>query len=175
MKLVVIESPYAGDVTNNVAYAKRCIIDSLHRGEAPFASHLFFTQEGLLDDTNPEERLLGMEAGLAWGKNAEVVAAYVDLGISGGMRHGLQAASKAGIHIEARRIYGEVTEGDRKAVQEASEDAGFSTRSVLALSSLDDESPSVTEKPCSSCGGDGLSRSTPHECRACSGKGVVER
>jgi hypothetical protein len=40
--LVVVESPYAGDVERNVKYAKACMLDCLHRGEAPFASHLLY-------------------------------------------------------------------------------------------------------------------------------------
>lgn len=66
MPLVVIESPYTGDVEGNVAYAKRCVMDCLKRGEAPYASHLFFTQPGILDDLKPEERMRGILAGLAW-------------------------------------------------------------------------------------------------------------
>lgn len=31
MKLVILESPYAGDVEANVAYARRCVRDSLLR------------------------------------------------------------------------------------------------------------------------------------------------
>ena len=53
--------------------------------------------------------------------------------------HGMQAYAKAGIPIEPRRLDGEVTDEDRKAVEEASADAGFSARSTLALGSLDDE------------------------------------
>jgi hypothetical protein len=49
MKLVIIESPYAGDVEPNVAYAKAAVLDCLSRGEAPYASHLFFTQDGILN------------------------------------------------------------------------------------------------------------------------------
>ena len=70
MKRVVIESPYAAANGHTVAeheeYARRCMADSLARGEAPLASHLLYTQPGILDDTNPEQRRLGMEAGLAW-------------------------------------------------------------------------------------------------------------
>ena len=40
MKLVILESPYAGDVEANVEYARACVRDSLSRGEAPIASHL---------------------------------------------------------------------------------------------------------------------------------------
>ena len=42
--LVIIESPYMGDVQRNIAYAQQCMGDSLKRGEAQFASHLLYTQ-----------------------------------------------------------------------------------------------------------------------------------
>jgi hypothetical protein len=48
MKLVIIESPYAGEVEANVAYARACMRDSLGHGEAPIASHLLYTQPGIL-------------------------------------------------------------------------------------------------------------------------------
>ena len=35
LRLVVLESPYAGDVARNVRYARACLRDSLLRGEAP--------------------------------------------------------------------------------------------------------------------------------------------
>lgn len=81
-----MESPYAGEVELNVAYARRCMVDSLRRGEAPFLSHLLYTQG--LDDLVAEERKLGMEAGFAWGGVGEEVAFYVDRGISSGMVQG---------------------------------------------------------------------------------------
>ena len=117
--LVVIESPYAGDVEANVAYAKRCVLDSLRRGEAPYASHLFFTQPGLLDDLKPEERRLGMESGFAWGEAASVVGVYVDRGISSGMREGIAAAARRGAHIEVRALDREVTRDELHAVFKA--------------------------------------------------------
>lgn len=36
------------------------------------------------------------------------------------------------------------------------------------------EKAALPPEVCSSCGGDGLSRSTPHACRACNGKGVSQ-
>ena len=66
MRPVVLESPYAGNVEENVAYARAAIRDSLLRGEAPIASHLLYTQPGILKDDVPDERQLGIEAGLAW-------------------------------------------------------------------------------------------------------------
>ena len=74
MKLVVVESPLAGDVERNVAYAKQAGMDCLRRGEAPYASHLFFAQEGILDDCDMTQRKLGMEAGFAWGAKADLCA-----------------------------------------------------------------------------------------------------
>lgn len=86
MQLVIIESPYAGDVAGNVSYAKVAVRDCLTRGEAPIASHLLFTQGGILDDSDPAQRLLGIKAGLAWYEveNATVVF-YMDKGFSDGM------------------------------------------------------------------------------------------
>ena len=104
MKLVIIESPLAGDYENNREYAKRCMKDSLARGEAPYASHLLFAQEGILDDTNEQERELGIEAGLAWGKCAELTALYIDLGVSPGMQRGIKRALAEGRPVEIRSL-----------------------------------------------------------------------
>lgn len=112
MRTIVIESPYAGDVVANLGYARRCIHDCLKRGEAPYASHLFFTQDGLLDDLKPEERELGIEAGLAIGASLDAVAFYVDRGISGGMLQGYAAAKKRGAVVEVRALDREITQDD---------------------------------------------------------------
>ena len=105
-RLVVIESPLAGDVEKNLAYAKACLLDSLRRHEAPFASHLLYAQDGTLDDNDPEQRELGLEAGFAWGDVADVVAVYVDLGVSSGMQRGIKRAQQLGQPVEYRRILG---------------------------------------------------------------------
>lgn len=109
---VVIESPYAGNVQANVAYAKRCVLDCLERGEAPYASHLFFTQPGILDDEDPLQRMLGIEAGLAWGEATVFVVVYIDRGISPGMRTGIQAARRRGCYIHLRALDRDVTKAD---------------------------------------------------------------
>ncbi len=104
MRLVIVESPYAGDVEKNVDFARKCIADCLERGEAPFASHLLYTQPGVLDDTKPEERALGIEAGLAWGAKADATVVYQDLGMSDGMRQGIRRALAEGRRVELRRL-----------------------------------------------------------------------
>lgn len=104
MKLVIIESPYAGDVSANTEYARRCVRDSLSRGEAPIASHLLYTQPGILDDLKADERQWGIDAGLAWRTVAHASAVYIDLGVSRGMEYGITAALEAGIPVEYRVI-----------------------------------------------------------------------
>ena len=112
MRRVVLESPFAGDVEENVRYAKLAMLDCLKRGDAPIASHLLWTQPGLLDDASPEERKLGIVAGLAWTPVAEAVVVYVDRGISKGMVQGQARAELAGIPVELRNVpgYGEKKE-----------------------------------------------------------------
>jgi hypothetical protein len=104
MRLVIVESPYAGDVDDNVSYARAAIRDSLLRGEAPIASHLLYTQPGVLRDDVPEERARGIEAGLAWLRVADATVVYTDRGISSGMRKGINEANRAGRPVEYRSL-----------------------------------------------------------------------
>lgn len=104
MKRVILESPYAGDVAKNIEYARRCVKDSLIRGEAPIASHLLYTQDGVLNDENPDERMVGINAGLAWKSVADLQVFYVDYGISKGMQYGMDYAKENNIPYELRRV-----------------------------------------------------------------------
>lgn len=115
MKLVIVESPYAGDVERNLEYVRAAMRDCLKRGEAPYASHALYTQPGVLDDRVPEERLLGIEAGFAWRTRAELTAFYTDLGWSKGMQKGLDDCVARRHPIQIRRLGGIwVTEGVRE-------------------------------------------------------------
>lgn len=102
MELVLVESPYAGNVALNLDYLKTAMRDCFRRGEAPFASHMLYTQ--VLDDEKPDERTQGIEAGLAWGAMATKTVVYTDLGISTGMHFGIQRAHKEGRPVERRSI-----------------------------------------------------------------------
>lgn len=104
MKRVIIESPFAGNVQQNIEYARRCLRDSLARGEAPIASHLLYTQSGVLNDLDNVERQWGIDAGLAWGPVAELTAVYIDRGISRGMQYGIENAIKWNRPIEYRTL-----------------------------------------------------------------------
>lgn len=121
MRLVILESPYRGkdkyDTERNKAYARRAMHDCFARGEAPFASHLLYTQPGVLRDEDKEERALGIAAGLLWGTHAECTVVYCDLGISEGMSHGIRAAEAANRGLEFRRIgqQGAVIDDDQES------------------------------------------------------------
>lgn len=104
---VILESPYAGNIWQrwlNRRYARKCVRDSLMRGEAPIASHLLYTQPGILNDNVPKERKQGIDAGLAWRYVAEGSVVYTDRGISTGMDYGIKAAVAAGRKVEFRSL-----------------------------------------------------------------------
>lgn len=104
MKLVILETPFAGDVERNVAYARACLNDCLQRGEAPIASHLLYTQPGVLDDNKPPERALGIAAGHAWYRVADAAVVYTDRGMSRGMEEGIRVARENGVQIRYRTL-----------------------------------------------------------------------
>lgn len=98
---VIIESPFGGrHRERNIDYARRCLRDSLDRGEAPFASHLLYTQ--VLDDERVRERRLGLSRAIDWYDSAELIAIYLDHGVTPGMRHGMDYARKIGLDRESR-------------------------------------------------------------------------
>ena len=98
---VIIESPFAGGFAN-VKYARECVLDSLHRGESPYASHLLYTQKGLLNDEIPEQRKLGIGAADNWLKVADHIAVYCDQGITRGMVIGIVKAARLAKPIHLR-------------------------------------------------------------------------
>ena len=119
--LVAVESPLRGRVPRwvptalaptveylgrlrNKRYAVLCMRDSLARGEAPYASHLLLDQHGLLDDAQPDERVLGMSVGQAWTSQASVLALYCDYGISDGMLASALGA-RADQRLDFRMLY----------------------------------------------------------------------
>lgn len=109
MKLVIIESPYAASETRtvdqNIQYARECMRDSLMRGESPYASHLLYTQERILNDLDAKERKLGIEAGFYWRNVSDLTVFYIDHGYSSGMRNGLQDCIEKNKPYEIRKLY----------------------------------------------------------------------
>jgi hypothetical protein len=56
----------------------------------------------VLDDTVPEDRIMGIRAGHAWIPFADAVVVYVDYGYSVGMQNGIDAAKLHGVPVEVR-------------------------------------------------------------------------
>ena len=135
MKRVILESPFAGNIDKNIAYARVCIRDCLKRGEAPIASHLLFTQPGILRDEVPDERALGMRAGLVWYEVPGIYGVvYDDLGVSRGMQAGIGAALKAGASCVQRKVARETL-------------AELPQYIINLIGALQFEAPSITD-PC---------------------------
>ncbi len=107
MKRVIIESPYGSDddqiIARNIRFLQACMHDAIvNHNEAPFASHGLYTQPGVLDDRNPEERSLGIQAGFLWRDVAEATIVYTNLGVTKGMKYGIEHAEENGTPIIRR-------------------------------------------------------------------------
>ncbi len=118
MKRVIVETPYAGDIERNTEFARKCLHDCLLKGEAPLASHLLYTQPFVLDDDIAKERTLGINAGLEWGTQAETTIVYIDYGISGGMKLGIDRAEKVGRPVEYRTLSKEIEDPRYEKIKE---------------------------------------------------------
>lgn len=102
LRHVQMLSPYSGDIKLNLIYARMCMEDCFMHGEAPFAPHMLYP--GILDESIPSERALGIEAGIAIGKKAHGIIVYRDLGISPGMEWEIAAFERHNVRIEYRNI-----------------------------------------------------------------------
>ena len=100
---VQIESPYESGSEGAKIYLARALRDSLYRGESPFASHGLYTLA--LDDSDPEQRKLGIKAGCEYMLEADKVVVYGDRGFSAGMVDGINYAIAIGKPIEFRSLY----------------------------------------------------------------------
>lgn len=122
--IVIVESPFAPDKEQEAArkcvgetdesayywrqdqmaangkYLKRACLDCLSRHEVPYASHGFFPH--FLDETNPEQRELGLTAGYAMWTCTNKVVFYVDRGFSPGMQRAFERATAMGYVTEQR-------------------------------------------------------------------------
>lgn len=108
---VILESPFAAPTASERLLHKRylhhAMRDSiLNHSEAPFASHRLYTGAGILDDNIPDERRVGIEAGLVWGRFARRTVVYTDRGLSTGMVYGIERAKVQGRVIEMRSLEG---------------------------------------------------------------------
>lgn len=108
---VYLESPYSGEIEANTNYAIQCMQDCLLRGEAPFVSHLLYTQEpnvGFVSDYDPKYQTITREAGIDAAQSFRLVSdctvVYMDRGMSSGMEAGIAHAKQIGQKVEFRRL-----------------------------------------------------------------------
>lgn len=92
--LLYVCSPYRGDTKRNKEYARKLTRAALDNGFIPVTVHLYLTEA--TDDTNPEERVRGMAAGMKILENCKYILAGDRYGISEGMKAELTFAAVKG-------------------------------------------------------------------------------
>lgn len=99
MKLIYVASPYAGDIKKNTEFAKEACHHVMNEGHAFFAPHLLYP--AILDDSQPRERQLGIDMGLAMLEHCDELWCYGGH-ISHGMMQEITEADRLGLPV--RRV-----------------------------------------------------------------------
>jgi hypothetical protein len=113
--VVLLESPYSGNIPLHVAYAQRAMADARSRGEIVLMPHLLWTQHHkaphyFVSDFKPEYDISGagreesLEQIKVLRRFCHKVVFYMDYGMSSGMKHGLDDCIENGIPYENRVI-----------------------------------------------------------------------
>lgn len=92
--LLYVCSPYRGDTKRNKKYARKLTRAALDNGFIPVTVHLYLTEA--TDDTNPEERVRGMAAGMKILENCKYILIGDRYGISEGMKAEMTFAAVKG-------------------------------------------------------------------------------
>lgn len=92
--LLYVCSPYRGDTKRNKEYARKLTRAAINNGFIPVTVHLYLTEA--TDDTNPEERVRGMAAGMKILENCKYILVGDRYGISEGMKAELTFAAVKG-------------------------------------------------------------------------------
>jgi hypothetical protein len=113
-KMVVIESPYSGDVDRNIRYLNLAMADSsVLYNEAPYASHSYMTQHGraskfFVSDYDDKWTVLSRDGAIKVSdtirKRADLAVFYVDRGWSSGMKAAVQFYKDNGISYIERTV-----------------------------------------------------------------------
>ena len=113
--LLYVCSPYRGDTKRNKEYARKLTRAALDNGFIPVTVHLYLTEA--TDDTNPEERVRGMAAGMKILENCKYILVGDRYGISEGMKAELTFAAVKGKSCCMRKtanISGERPDGNNR-------------------------------------------------------------
>ena len=97
MKLTYICSPCRGDYEKNIIKAQEYCREAMNDGLLPLAPHVYFTQ--FVDDSNPEERKLGLRCGLQLLRYCQLIRVY-GYEVSAGMYDEIQLAGVLDIEIQ---------------------------------------------------------------------------
>ena len=92
--LLYVCSPYRGDTKRNKEYARKLTRAALENGFVPVTVHLYLTEA--TDDSNQEERVRGMAAGMKILENCKYILIGDRYGISEGMKAELTFAAVKG-------------------------------------------------------------------------------
>jgi hypothetical protein len=117
MRIVCLESPfkpsesdiqrYAGRYSpsellrQNLIYARLLLLNSLKLGEAPFASHLLYTQ---VWSEREDLRQAGIRSGIEFHNRVDLIVLGVDLGTSTGMKLATDNARLVNTELTTRSI-----------------------------------------------------------------------
>ncbi len=115
MKVIYVCSPFRGDTKEegqrNVDYAVELTAELLRTMYYPITPHLYIT--ACLNDADPEERRIGMDAALALLDKCDAVMVGIRYGISEGMAAEITKAKRMGIpiftHSDSNMLFKELT------------------------------------------------------------------
>lgn len=107
---VVVESPFKANEKHTEeehrSYLEKCLLDSVLRGESPYASHKMLTN--CLDDSDPGQRKIGIQAGLSMARlivrGGGKPIFYVDMGWSEGMLLAKETYDRSLVNYEVRTL-----------------------------------------------------------------------
>ncbi len=110
-KVVLIETPYSGDIEGNIAFCRKCMLDSWKKKEIPIATHLLWTNfhGDFVADDDKDNTVMGREWALQCGdmlrhKKTDLVVFYIDKGWSSGMKHAMEQCLRRNIPREIRYL-----------------------------------------------------------------------
>ena len=102
---VFIEVPcLSGDIEKSIMYARAALTDSLSVGEAPLIQWLLYSQSLTLDIVDHKDRAIILMLEFLWSAAADIIAVYMDFGITQEMRVAIKHAEMLGKNIEYRFI-----------------------------------------------------------------------
>ncbi len=99
-RVVFVSSPYRGDVPRNLAIARAAAHQVFQAGHVPVVAHMYIPQ--VLDDDDPVERALGIDAALVLLARSDEVWVFGEP--SEGMRMEIDEAHRLGLPVSHRPL-----------------------------------------------------------------------